>query len=211
MPKKVLGVTICNGDIFMSGKLLQEALHNSPNNKNYNLTGITKIFLTILHEIAHILQYSVRMNYINDDNYFIKTFYFKKEDDVKYDLIQEIKIETDEHDYNMCNIPNITNDEINKITEYKNLHGDKTRCESGDFFDREIYIGKEQKSVSKSISKFFLLSACEKYNNFICIMKYLLDIINNPGERTTNSNYKLVDEEKVYCYFSYIRRNNFDY
>jgi len=208
MPKKVLGVTICNGDVFITGKFLQESMHNSPNNKNYNLTGVSKIFLTLLHEFAHKLQYTIRMKYNKDDNYFIKTFYFKAENDYKFDIINEIKIIGP--NYNMNNIVSLSDEEIKKIINYKNLHGNKTRCESGDFFDGEIYLGKEQKSVTKSISKFFLLCACQKYNDFVSIMKSLLDKVDDPEERTTNSNYKLVDDEKVYCYFSYIRRNVLD-
>ena len=80
-----------------------------------------------------------------------------------------------------------------------------TRCESGIFFDKEIYLGKEQNSVSKSISNFFLFYACKNYNDYVCIMKSFLDKIDNPEERTTNCNYKLVDDEKACCYFSYIR------
>ncbi len=208
MPKKVLGLTICNGDIFISGKLLQESIHYSPNNKIYNLTGVSKIYLTLLHEIAHKLQYTLRMTYNVDDNYFIKTFYFKKENDLNFDIIQEIEING--QNYDMKDVAQLNDNELKVIIDYKNLHGNKTRCESGDFFDMEIYLGKEQKLVTKSISKFFLLSACKKYNDYIRIMKSFLEKINDPEERTTNSNYKLIDDEKVYCYYSYIRRNEFN-
>jgi hypothetical protein len=78
------------------------------------------------------------------------------------------------------------------------LHGNKTLCESRDFFDAEIYLGKKQNSVSKSISNFFLFYGCAKYNDYVCIMKSFLDKIDDPGERTTNCNYKL-HGTKVIC------------
>ena len=109
----------------------------------------------------------------------------------------------------MDNIGLLDNLEIEKITKYTNLHGNKTLCESGDFFDAEIYLGKKQNSVSKSISYFFIFKACEKYNDYIRIMKSFLDAIDNPQERTTNCNYKLVEDEKVCCYYSYIRGNTY--
>ena len=210
LPKKVLGITICNGDIFISGKFLQEALHESPKNRNYNLTGISKIYLTLLHEYAHKLHYIIR-KYINKsgDNCFVKTFYFKSENDSTFDIIQEIPLHQNSANYNVNKNDLLTKNEIEKITEYKNLHGNKTLCESGDFFDAEIYLGKKQNSVSKSISNFFLFYGCAKYNDYVCIMKSFLDKIDDPGERTTNCNYKLVEDEKVSCYFSYVRGNTY--
>ena len=206
LPKKVLGITICNGDIFISGKYLQEALHYSPNNKNYNITAISKIFLTLLHELAHKLQYILRMNYNKSgDNYFIKTFYYKDETDLDFEMIETIILDKEAVNYTIDKIYKLNETEIKQIIEYKNLHGNLTRCESGDFFDKEIYLGKEQKSVSKSISKFFLFFACKNYNDYVSIMKSFLDKVDTPEERTTNCNYKLVDDEKVCCYFSYVR------
>jgi len=210
LPKKVVGITICNGDIFISGKFLQEALHESPKNKNYNLTGISKIYLTLLHEIAHKLHYIIRKSISNSgDNYFIKTFYFKSEGDLNFDTIQNIALDQNATNYNVNQNNLLTNTEIESITDYKNLHGNKTLCESGEFFDAEIYLGNKQNSVTKSISYFFLFGACSKYNDYVCIMKSFLDKIDNPHERTTNCNYKLVDDEKVCCYYSYVRGNTY--
>ena len=214
LPRKVLGVTICNGDIFISGKFLQEAITNKNNYKYYNLIGASKIFLTLLHEIAHKLQYTIRMTCINDDNYFIKTFYIKKEDDLNYDLIETIQIDNDKKNYEFKEKIKLDNSKIEDISSYEKLHGTKTRCESGDFFDEEIYIGKEQKFVSKSISEFFVLSACENYRDFIEIMYsifYKIDNDKDKKERIINSNYKIVGDEKVYCYHSYVRGNKLNY
>lgn len=210
LPRRVLGVTICNGDIFISGKFLQEAITNKNHYKYYNLIGVSKIFLTLLHEIAHKLQYTIRMTCIKDDNYFIKTFYIKNEDDFNYDLIEKIEIDSDKKNYEFQGKIKLDYSKIEDISSYEKLHGTKTRCESGDFFDEEIYIGKEQKFVSKSISEFFVLSACEKYNDFVEIMYNILYKIDNDKdkkERIINSNYKLVGDEKVYCYHSYARGN----
>ena len=212
LPRKVLGVTICNGDIFISGKFLQETLHYSPKNNYYNLIGASKIFLTLLHEIAHKLQYTIRMNCNKDDNYFIKTFYFKDEKDFNYDIIKEIEIDKDIKIYKFKENTILDDAGIGKITTYQNLHGYKTRCESGDFFDEEIFLGKVPKFVTKSISIFFVLSACQKYRDFVQIMYNIFDRIQKDNkERNVNSNYKLVGDEKVYCYHSYVRGNKFDY
>ena len=122
LPKKVVGITICNGDIFISGKYLQEALHHSPKNKNYNITAISKIFLTLLHEFSHKLQYILRMNYNKSDNYFIKTFYFKEETDLDFEVVQEISLDNKAVNYKMDQIDKLDETQIKQITEYKNLH-----------------------------------------------------------------------------------------
>ena len=205
LPKKILGITISNGDIFISGKYLKEALHNSPKNKYYNATGISKIYLTLLHEIAHKLQYTIRKKDKINDNYFIKTFYFKKENDLKFDIIEKIILEKDANNCNIEPDVKLTDNEIKKITEYHELHGNITICESGTFFDQEIYLGNVQNFVSKSITNFFLFNACQNYSDYVSIMKSFLDNINNPGEKTVNCNYKLIDDQKVYCYHSLVR------
>ena len=209
-PKSYLGITICNGDIFISGKYLQESLHNSENNRFYNFTGISKIYLTILHELAHKIQYSTRLKFYDklDSNYFNKTFLFKNDNDHQFDLIDEINIE-DKEDYYIKNeksIYKLTDDEINKKINYDSLHNTPTIVESGEFFDEEIYLGFKQLFVTKKISEFFLLSSCKNYKNYIKIMNYLLEKKN--GERTTNSNFKMIEGEPVICYHSYIRNQS---
>ena len=210
LPRNVMGITICNGDIFISGKFLQEALHYIPNNKYYNTIGISKIYLTLLHELSHKLQYKLRKIYNNkfDVNYFIKTFYFKSENDLNFETIKEINLDNKAVNYKLDENIKLNESDIESYSDYKYLHGQTTRCESGIFFDEEIYLGKEQKSVSKSISQFFLFFACQKYDDYVSIMKNILDKMNEPRERTTNCNYKLVEDQKVSCYFSYIRGYN---
>ena len=209
-PKSYIGLTICNGDIFISGKYLQESLHDSDNNRFYNFTAISKIFLTILHEIVHKIQYLTRMKYydILDSNYFIKTFLFKDDTDITFDLIDEIDIE-DKEDYYIKNKKIIGELKDNKIKEKKNyntLHKIPTKLESGEFFDDEIYLGVKQIYVTKKICEFFLLSSCKNYNNFIIIMDYLLK--NENSERTTNASFKMIEGEPTICYHSFIRNEN---
>ena len=208
LPKCYIGITICNGDIFISGKYLQEALHNSDNNIYYNFTAISKIYLTILHELAHKIQYDLRENYKNKDeiNYFIKTFLFKKDIDSNFDLIENIDIENEQDYYeiNKGNLNQIDNNEIEKIKSYNNLHCIPTELESGNFFDDEIYLGNKIKYVTIQLSEFFLFYSCKNYKNFIIIINDLFKLYNK--KRTTNSNYKLIgEEEPVICYHSYIR------
>ena len=210
LPKSYLGVTICNGDIFISGKYLQESLHISENNRFYNFTAISKMFLTILHEIAHKIQYLTRMKYYDtfNSNYFIKTFLFKDDEDLNFDSIEEIEIE-DKEDYYTKNekiIGKLNDNEISRIIEYSNLHKIPTKLESGEFFDDEIYLGSKQLYVTKKICEFFLLSSCKNYKNFIIIMNYLFANKNN--ERTRNSNFKMIEGEPTICYHSYIRSEN---
>lgn len=207
LPKRVLGITICNGDIFITGKFLQESFHHSNKFKFYNFIGNSKIFLTILHEIAHKLQYTIRSEVNKNDNYFIKTFYFKKEGDYTFQIVENIKVDDREDFCDLKKVSEMDNKSLERIKSYENLHGIKTRCESGDFFDDEIYLGKQQKQVTISTGKFLLLSTCENYNNFIKIMNYILSNANDSREREKNSSYKLVDDENVYCYHSYIRKN----
>ena len=209
LPKSYLGVTICNGDIFISGKYLQEALHKS-DNKYYNFTAISKIYLTILHEIAHKLQYTLRKDYKSEDecNYFIKTFFFKTDTDRAFDLLENIQIDQGQSYYQVkFNVfKKLNNDELDDAKLYEALHTIPTECESGDFFDNEIYLGKKQTYVTKKISEFFLLSSCERYNDYIEQMKNLFEGKNS--ERTTNANYKFIGEGETLCYHSYIRGYN---
>jgi hypothetical protein len=208
LPKCYIGITICNGDIFIPGKYLQEALYKSDNNINYNFTAISKIYLTILHELANKIQYDLRKDYKNKDeiNYFIKTFLFKKDIDSNFDLIENIDIENEQDYYeiNKSNLTQIDDKEIEKIISYNNLHIIPTELESGNFFDDEIYLGNKIKYVTIQLSEFFLFYSCKNYKNFIIIINDLFKSYNM--ERTTNSNYKLIgEEEPVICYHSYIR------
>ena len=184
MPKSYLGVTICNGDIFISGKHLQESSHSSENNRSHNFTATPKTFPTTLHETAHKTQHSTRTKHhdTSNSNYFIKTFSLKDDNDPNPDSIEEIEIEDKEEDYYTKNekiIGKLNDNEISRIIEYKNLHKVPTKLESGEFFDDEIYLGSKQLYVTKKICEFFLLSSCKNYKNFIIIMNYLFATKNN--------------------------------
>ena len=209
LPKFYRGVTICNGDIFISGKYLQESL-KIINDNYYNFTAISKIYLTLLHEFANKILYTLSSEFKseNESNYFIKAFLFKEDQDFNFDLIEDININKTNEDYyeiNKTKLINYDDKDIESTTEYKNLHRIPTECDSGKFFDDELYLGKKQLSVTKKISEFFLLYTCPSYKHYIIIMKNLLEDIE--GEIESNSNYKLFDEEEdiFICYHSYVR------
>jgi len=57
----------------------------------------------------------------------------------------------------------------------------------------------------------FLWEFQHKLHDFGSTMKFLLDKADDLEERVYNSNYKLIDDQKVYYFYSYITRNKFDY
>ena len=209
LPKKYLGITICNGDIFISGKFLQESLHKSKNNY-YNFTAVTKIYLTLLHEFAHKIQYILRRDFGNKDetNYFIKTFHFINDNFLNFDLIENIQLEKDEknNDYFMCQkMKLLPKNDLGILKSYIYLHNIPTPCESGDFFDSEIYLGQTQSIVNKKICEFFILSSCKNYDEYVSVIN---EILSHDKERSTNAAYKEYEYgKKAVCYHSYVRNN----
>ena len=203
VPKKILGLTICNSDIFISGKYLQEAMHKTDKNRFYNFVAISKIFLTLAHEYSHQLQYTLRTT---NNNYFIKTFYFKKENDVNFLIINEMDVENSEINAEFKNIPMLSDEVINYKMSYCKLHNIPTERESGQFFDNELFLGQTIDDISKNMSKFFLLCTCGNYKQYISIIDKLLE--KNSEDRTTNSSFKSVEGEKAECYYSFIRKIN---
>lgn len=143
LPKRTLGITICNGNIFLQGKYLQESLHKSKI-PFYNFTAISKMFLTLLHEIAHQIQYNTSKEYKNIDetNYFIKTFYFKEENDTYFDLIESIELDENCDYYEKNKINPLDDKVVEYVREYNSLHGNQTPCESGEFLIKKFILGK---------------------------------------------------------------------
>ena len=205
-PKDILGMTICSGDIFINGKFMEEAIYET-NDQLYNYVGIAKIYLTLLHEIAHKLQYIIRAESNSNNkeycNFFVKTFRVKK--DKNFGYITSIQKNVNEnYDYKIENFKRLEMDEFNKIILFDNLHPSIEKIESGDFFDNEIYLGQTKNYVTKNICKFFLSHTCDKYEDFINIVSYLIKNMNK-DEKTRNNTYRIFPEHKPVCLSSFLR------
>ena len=211
IPKDIFSFIICNGDIFIKGKYLEEAFDEYENEKEnyYNFTAISKIYMKILHELANKLIYILREEYNNKNrneynNYFYKSFLFKSDQDFNFDLLEDIDIdkETDYYEINKNNIKEISNKEINDIINYNNLHNNQNEFgDRGNFFDDEIFLGKRQTFITKKISELFLLSSCKNYKNYVKVMTDLI-------ENCEDSNEQFVEEGGTLCYHSYVRGYN---
>ena len=90
----------------------------------YKYVGVSKIFLTLLHEYCHILQYLLRAEYNAKDkdccNYFVKSFISKRNDD-DYSYYESIKIKN-KVNYPMEGITKLTKKQFEKKINYDNLH-----------------------------------------------------------------------------------------
>ena len=205
-PENICGLTICNGDIFIKGQYLKESTTKLYNDL-YRFIGISKIYLTLIHEFAHKLQYVIRaeINEIKYKNYFVKTFKVKEDTDLIFD----------NYYYFMANfnkpflektIKRLTDKEYKNKIEYNNLHSNPTECESGDFFDEEIYLGNVQNNVTIKLCEFFLLYSCNDYRNYINIMDYLQK---DKEKRPVNCKYKSIQNGIGECFMSFIRRKKY--
>ena len=207
MPKGICGITVCSGDIFINAKYMQESIHEI-NDQFYNYVGVSKIFLTLLHEYAHKLHYIIRAeeNVNNKDycNFFVKTFIKKTDKIFKY--LDTINVK-DKNDYIDTNLKKLEENEFEEKILYSNLHEEPIiKIESGNFFDKEIYLGQNRKDVTKNICRFFMSHTCDNYRDYVSIMHFLLFV--DKQEKSRNSTYRLFLEEGPECLFSFIRKEN---
>ena len=202
MPINTCGMTISNGDIYISGDYLHEALGETKEYKilvdrnkkiYYKFTAICKIYLTLLHEFSHKLHYLVRTKCSKNDEW--KDNFFDHSEEVNTDNTLEYFINS-KGDIN-----------IQEMENYTNLHSNKILEESGDFFDRELYLGDPISNIDNNTCDFFLCERCSSYDNYIKRLKILRDGINNKSTtRAFNSKFKIIGNSSR-CYFSILRNS----
>ena len=198
LPNDICGVTISNGDIYIRGDFLKEALGGTRQFKSlsgkdkliYKLTAICKIYLTLLHEYAHKIHYLVRKEGREEDNFFEHSEEMNSESEFFY-------------------YENLDGDK-SKRKRNQNMH-DKIHLnqvfnESGEYFDRELYIGTELNTITLETANFFLF---EKSNNYKLYQGKLQGLINSTNKniaiRASNSKYKIRSDIIPRCYFSVVR------
>ena len=205
LPKDVYGLTICNGDIFIKSEYLCEALNESENS-DFRLTAIAKIYLTLLHELCHKLQHTLRCKNSNNDkikeNYFNKSFIASNiKKDYKFDVFDEIDKSKLKKQLKEYPIKDKTSIHYSLIFD-ENL----SYNESGDFFDSDIYIGYNSFEVSIEMANFFLFYGCYNYNNYKAIMEKLFLNNSSPKKCTSNSSFKRNKKNSRFgCLFSLTR------
>lgn len=197
MPINTCGLTISNGDIYISGDYLQEAMGETEEYKilkirnskiNYKFKSICKIYLTLLHEFSNKLHYLMRVK----ENHEWKNNFFDHSEEINLNNNLEYYINLSGK-YSFQNKQN-----------YNNLHNyiDK----SGDFFDRELYVGTRFLGVDENISEFFLCEKCSIYSNYINKLKNLRKIFSQKSKCSSISKFKIVDNSSR-CNFSIIRHS----
>lgn len=198
LPNNTCGITISNGNIYVSGAYLYEALgktkeYQSLKKKDdklyYKYTAICKIYLTLLHEFAHKLHYVIRRK--QTKNSWKNNF---------FDHSEEINTENKLEYYINLNSNNFR---VQSENEYKSIHNNNDLDESGDFFDRELYLGESLLEVNKDICEFFLFSRCSTYSGYIRKLQNLKKNIYN-SIRFSNSRFKII-LNRARCHFSIIR------
>ena len=200
MPLNICGVTISNGNIYICGSYLQEALGKTEEYKNitkeeklyYKFTGICKIYLTLLHEFSHKLHYLFRQENSTED--WKSNF---------YDHSEELNSENELEFFN--DLKGHTS--IEKKRVYNNLHKNIKNDETGDFFDLELYLGTQLSEVNNRISEFFLCDKCEKYDDYKKKMRKLRKSNTSKNSpRSINSRFKIANKLPK-CRFSIIRNS----
>lgn len=200
MPEDIFGLTISNGDIFIRGDFLQEALGETKECKllqgkkkqYYILTAVCKIFLTLLHEYAHKIHYLVRKNNNNYNNQDIWLENF-------FDHSEEVNINNN-FDY----FKDLQGRKDLRIQKNQNqLHLNEKFNEQGTFFDKELYIREVLDNVIEEAAHYFLFEQCDNIKK----MKELQDDTKNKtSNRSSNTKYKSSTNNKLpRCYFSIIR------
>lgn len=202
MPINTCGMTISNGDIYISGDYLYEVLGETTEYKNlkvrdkkiyYQFTAVCKIYLTLLHELAHKLHYLVRKKESKNDTW----------KDNFFDHSEEINLD-DELEY-FIDINGTKTYQTKKY--YRNIHINKILDESGDFFDRELYLGTPITDVDNNTCDFFLSNRCSSYNSYINRFNNIRNgISNNSTTRASNSKFKIIGNQSR-CHFSILRHS----
>jgi hypothetical protein len=201
MPKEICGLTISNGDIYVSSDYLMEALGKTDEaallTKNddkqyYILTGICKIYLTLLHEYAHKLHYIIRTNIAKlEEKNWKKNFFIRSEENTIdiFDYYSDI------------------DEKYNIINSKKSNYHKKNNNESGNFFDEELYNGEPFKEIIHNTINFFLFERCSSYQKYIEIINNLrIDTFKTEKTRDTNSKFKISGNNITpKCYYSVIR------
>ena len=198
LPFDIYGVTISNGDIYIRGDFLQEALisdsKNTEKKKKIHATAICKIYLTLLKEFAYKLQYIIRKENEDEEkwmgNFFIPSeqcdfdktsiFYFDN-----YDEAENVEIKEKDKEMN-----------INEIFN-----------ESGNYFDINLYLGNILYEIIEKTYQFFLFEDCTNYNIYKGKINEIFSSTKNNGERASNSKYRINDRPQ--CFFSILRNKTF--
>ena len=201
MPNNNCGITISNGDIYIAGDFLNEALGETEEYKNlttrksqidYKFKAISKIYLTLLHEFGHKLHYLIRKKQSKKDEW--KDNFFDHSEEINFDDKLECFDDLSGTYF------------IQTKKAYTNIHQNKIINESGDFFDRELYLGNPFSGVDIQISEYFLSNRCREYNNYIKKLKDLKKIFNQKSSRSSISKFKIVDNGSK-CHFGIMRNN----
>ena len=163
IPIKNRGFSISNGNIYIAGDYLYEALGKTKEYKRlknkddkiyYKLTSICKIYLTLLHEFSKQLYFFVRKRYAKNDarkNNFLDNY-----EEVNIDNKLEYFVKLPKNSIRFQTKDN-----------YINLHQNQIYEECSDFFDRELYLGTPFPEAIYKTSEFFICDKCDSYNNYI--------------------------------------------
>ena len=90
---------------------------------------------------------------------------------------------------------------------YRNIHINKILDESGDFFDRELYLGTPITDVDNNTCDFFLSNRCSSYNSYINRFNNIRNgISKNSTIRASNSKFKIIGNQSR-CHFSILRHS----
>ena len=201
MPNNTCGLTISNGDIYIAGDYLCEALGETEEYKNlktrnsqiyYKFKAICKIYLTLLHEFSHKLHYLIRKKQSKNDEW----------KDNFFDHSEEIN-----SDNKLIYFKDLSGSKsLQTKNDYKNLHKNNIIDESGDFFDRELYLGIPFSGVDNKISKYFLCNRCDEYKTYIKNLNDLKNSFNQKSNRSSVSKFKIADDSSK-CHFSIMRNS----